>query len=718
MRKQKEIQAQIDKLMARGERLLQEGQFPEAQVAFEGVLRLDPGQAHAKDRLSLAERKTGEAFFIRWFPNEGPGLSFFAPRGRESEGRTVTEALGRTASVAGVATDDRGVDRVEFHLGGKLIAEQRPLPSLDAVASARLLSFQREFPLEPGRNDLVVTAFDEAGLSRTQTFEITRRLRLYETSTLPARRLRRERWAIVGAGFGVQRMRRRRARAPPLQPLHRGGPRARRRHVLRSGEAHRAHPERAPPQQPHDHGRAPHREDHVPLSPQEGPRSRTSWGDYRFFPVFTDLQGVPEQSFFHALMGDVVDDLNLSPATRADLRFGPEGEEYDGRDFSHDLQRVIEELKTRTPKKVKLALLIDEVDVLNEYSERVNQRLRSIFMKTFSENLVAVMSGVGIKRTLEERGQPLVQLLRRDRDHRSSRARRRRRSSRPRWRGSSATSRKRWRAILELSELKPYLIQKFCIHAVNHMLEEGRTTIGTAGRRDRCATTASQEASASAEGEPHRSARVRLKLWQTRGPSQDGACAIPSSPGSWVRGDNFFGRAALLREVLEGERHSLWVRGGAPPGQDQPPQGARAAACSRARTRPSSRSTGTCRGAPTPAASPRAFLGSVEDSEPFRRATDISVEDLEGLSVDGHAHHPRPPHRAQRLAAAPARGRGGGVPDRRPERPAVLPRLRRVSRRAPDVRTVITSTRRSRASTSAPTSRPRPSSRASSPRST
>ena len=48
---------------------------------------------------------------------------------------------------------------------------------------------------------------------------------------------------------------------------------------------------------------------------------------------------------------------------------------------------------------MKLALLIDEVDVLNEYSERVNQRLRSIFMKTFSENLVAVMSGVGIKRT-------------------------------------------------------------------------------------------------------------------------------------------------------------------------------------------------------------------------------------------------------------------------------------------------------------------------------
>ena len=31
--------------------------------------------------------------------------------------------------------------------------------------------------------------------------------------------------------------------------------------------------------------------------------------------------------------------------------------------------------------------------------------------------------------------------------------------------------------ILNASDLKPYIIQKFCIHAVNHMIEEGRSTI-------------------------------------------------------------------------------------------------------------------------------------------------------------------------------------------------------------------------------------------------
>jgi histone H3/H4 len=32
-------------------------------------------------------------------------------------------------------------------------------------------------------------------------------------------------------------------------------------------------------------------------------------------------------------------------------------------------------------------------------------------------------------------------------------------------------------AILELSELKPYLIQKLCVHAINAMIEAGRTTV-------------------------------------------------------------------------------------------------------------------------------------------------------------------------------------------------------------------------------------------------
>ena len=36
----------------------------------------------------------------------------------------------------------------------------------------------------------------------------------------------------------------------------------------------------------------------------------------------------------------------------------------------------------------------------------------------------------------------------------------------------------------------------------------------------------------------------------------------PFIVGSWVRGEDFFGRSAVIGEILEGERHSLWVLGG------------------------------------------------------------------------------------------------------------------------------------------------------------
>jgi hypothetical protein len=175
-------------------------------------------------------------------------------------------------------------------------------------------------------------------------------------------------------------------------------------------------------------------------------------------------------------MTDVVEGLALAPATLASVRFRPEGEDYDGRDFSHDLQRVIEELKGRTERKVKLALLIDEVDVLNEYSERVNQRLRSIFMKTFSEHLVAVMSGVGIKRTWNSEVSPWynffdeVELTPFTREEAEE-------LIRTPVEGIFRFKPEAVEAILAASQLRPYLIQKFCIHAVNRMLEEGRTSI-------------------------------------------------------------------------------------------------------------------------------------------------------------------------------------------------------------------------------------------------
>jgi hypothetical protein len=198
--------------------------------------------------------------------------------------------------------------------------------------------------------------------------------------------------------------------------------------------------------------------------------------EWQFFPVFVDLQGVPEQAFFHALMAEIVDGVSLSDKTRDALRFRPEREAYEARDFSHDLPAVIAELHSRTSRRVKLALLIDEVDVLNEYSESANQRLRGIFMKSFSESLVAVMSGVAIRRRWKSEVSPWYNFF--DEIELSPFSREEAEALvREPVAGVFRFQPEAVERILDLSRLRPYFVQKYCVHAVSHMLEHGRSTI-------------------------------------------------------------------------------------------------------------------------------------------------------------------------------------------------------------------------------------------------
>ncbi len=469
MQKLKEQQAEIDKLLARGEKLFAGGQFPEAQVAFDGVLRLDPGNARARDRVSVAESRMGEAMIARYLPDLEPDLALFWPDAKEIESPTLT--------VRGVAIDDRGIARVEFRVGGKVVAEELPLPRLDSGEAPRNLSINRDLPLEPGPNEVVVTAFDGGGLKKSERFLITRRLRFYETALFVPSVVGGTA-SVLGLGLLTQRLRRRRAVRRRFNPYIAGAPvlddemffgrdklTARMLSVLHHNSLMITGERRIGKTTFLYHLKK-------VLAADEG-------SDYRFFPVFIDLQGVPEETFFHALMSDVVETLRLSPATLQSLRFARTSEVYDGRDFSHDLQRVIEELKTRTGMKVKLALLIDEVDVLNEYSERVNQRLRGIFMKTFSENLVAVMSGVGVKRTWNSEVSPWYNFFDEIEITALSREEAEALIKTP-VAGVFRYEPEAVERILELSQKKPYLVQKLCIHAVNAILEEGRTTVRAA----------------------------------------------------------------------------------------------------------------------------------------------------------------------------------------------------------------------------------------------
>ena len=166
----------------------------------------------------------------------------------------------------------------------------------------------------------------------------------------------------------------------------------------------------------------------------------------------------------------------------------------------------------------------------------------------------------------------------------------------------------------------------------------------------------------------------------------------PFIAGSWVRGEDFFGRADLIREALDGERHSLWVLGGRRLGKTSLLKELEYRV-QRSRETPFVALYWDLQGSGDARGLAEALLSSVEDSEAFCRATDVQVEDLESMPV------------AEMLATLVRRTVRSGwrlllLVDEAEELlvvgrgdPAVLARLRRVISRGPDVRAVVTATR-------------------------
>jgi hypothetical protein len=197
---------------------------------------------------------------------------------------------------------------------------------------------------------------------------------------------------------------------------------------------------------------------------------------YEFFPVYIDLQGTPESQFFSTLAEDVFHELapvlgGLQPGEGL-----PPDAVYGYRELVADLRKVFKVLEERSSKRVKLVLLIDEVDELNAYDPRVNQRLRSLFMKSFADNLVAVVSGVEIRKQWDKEGSPWynffeeVEVTPIDRDHAVELI------TKPMG-GIFKIGPEVIDRILELTDRKPYLVQRLCIALVNRMYEEGRRQV-------------------------------------------------------------------------------------------------------------------------------------------------------------------------------------------------------------------------------------------------
>ncbi len=198
--------------------------------------------------------------------------------------------------------------------------------------------------------------------------------------------------------------------------------------------------------------------------------------EYDFHPVYIDLQGTPQDRFFATLAEDVFAELapvlgDLAPSTSLF-----DGSTYGYRQLVADLRSVLKALQARSSKRVKLVLLIDEVDELNDYDPRINQRLRSLFMKSFAEHLVAVVSGVEIRKQWEREGSPWynffeeIEVTAIEREDAEA-------LIREPIRGMFSIDPGVVDRIIELTQRKPYAIQRFCIALVNRLHEQKRRTI-------------------------------------------------------------------------------------------------------------------------------------------------------------------------------------------------------------------------------------------------
>jgi hypothetical protein len=167
----------------------------------------------------------------------------------------------------------------------------------------------------------------------------------------------------------------------------------------------------------------------------------------------------------------------------------------------------------------------------------------------------------------------------------------------------------------------------------------------------------------------------------------------PFIAGSWVRGDNFFGRGSILRSILEGERDSLWVVGARRLGKTSLLKQLEYSVQESAQT-PYVPLYWDLQGSADARGLAEGLLGSVEDSEAFRRATDIAVEDLEGMAT------------VEMLTTLIRRTVRSGwrlllLVDEAEELltvsrhdPVILPRLRKIFQKGPECRAVLTSTKR------------------------
>lgn len=211
--------------------------------------------------------------------------------------------------------------------------------------------------------------------------------------------------------------------------------------------------------------------------------------DYWFLPLYIDLEGTAENDFFHFLMEEILNGALLLPDANEEIRpnvadflyYRTFEAQYTDREFSRDLRDLIELLQTyaekRYPfKQLRIILLLDEMDVMSEYSRIAQQRLRRIFMRDFAATLGAIVAGIQISKAWDRIESPWYNLFNEIELQPFDREQAIELLTEP-IRGFYEYEPAALEYILEQSGGRPYRLQQYALEAVNHMLADKRRHI-------------------------------------------------------------------------------------------------------------------------------------------------------------------------------------------------------------------------------------------------
>ena len=131
--------------------------------------------------------------------------------------------------------------------------------------------------------------------------------------------------------------------------------------------------------------------------------------EWAFIPVYMDLEGTSQSRFFYALIEAIWGALQAyaldDPPRLHFVESTPE--DYTDREFTADLRLALDSvIEVVAPRKARVILLLDEMDVVSAYDTVVQQQLRRIFMSPLAANLGAVVAGIQISKTWDRLESP------------------------------------------------------------------------------------------------------------------------------------------------------------------------------------------------------------------------------------------------------------------------------------------------------------------------